>query len=74
MSKLQQYILLGGLLFLIYGTPIGRLLKSSAFLNVVWGMIGFLLIVAVIITWPEIKEKLKKKKKRKSSFWDKEGF
>ena len=72
MSKLKQYVLLGGLIFLICGTPIGRLLKSSTFLNVIWGIIGFLLIIAVIVTWPEIKEKRQTKKKR--SFGDNERF
>ena len=59
MSKFQQYFILGGGILLIQWAPIRQLLQSSTFLNVVWGIIGFLLIVAVVITWPGIKKKLK---------------
>lgn len=63
MSKLKQYFLLGGIIFLIQWSPVRQMLQSSTFLNVVWGIIGFLLIVAVIVTWPGIKKKLKERKK-----------
>ena len=68
MSRLQQYLFFGGLLALFRWTPLGRLLQSDSFINVVSGVIVVLLAVAVFVVFPQIK----KKQQRRNSFRDDE--
>jgi len=66
MSRLQQYLFLGGMLALLQWTSTGFLLQSPAFLRVVAKIIAVLLIVAVLVTWPRIKKKWRERQERLS--------
>lgn len=49
-------------------TPLGRLLQTDSFINIVLGVIVVLLAIAVFVVFPWIK----KKQRRKNSFRDDE--
>lgn len=68
MSRLRQYLFFGGLLMLFRWTPLGRLLQTDSFINIVLGVIVVLLAIAVFVVFPWIK----KKQRRKNSFRDDE--
>lgn len=57
MSKLQQYLFLGGLVVLFQWTPLKRLLQSDSFIDIVFVVIAVLLAVAVFVVFPQIKKK-----------------
>ncbi|MGN1079968.1 MAG: hypothetical protein ACI4TE_07350 [Alphaproteobacteria bacterium] len=61
MSKLKQYIVFGGLLFLFQMDSVKRIFQSPSFLNTVLGGIGILLVIAVIITISAQKRQKKQK-------------
>lgn len=63
MSRLQQYLLFGVIVFLVQFTSLGHLLQSASFLNVMLGIIGCLLVIAVLIT-------VRTTKKRKRGYKD----
>ena len=62
-SKFWQTLLFCGIVALFNWTPVGRFLQSSFLLNAVLGIIVFLWIIAIMVTWSDIKEKLGKYKK-----------
>lgn len=51
MSRFKQYLFFGGLLFIFQSRLVKGVFQSPAFLNTVLGMIVFLLIVAVVVTY-----------------------
>lgn len=50
MSKLKQYLIFGGILFLFQTDIVKKIFQSSSFLHTVLGAIGLLLITAVIVS------------------------
>ncbi len=64
MSRFQQYLFLGGMLLLLQRTAAGKSLQSASFLITVGGIIAVLLLVAVLVTLPRMKEKWRERKKK----------
>lgn len=62
-SKLQQYIILGGVLVLFQTDGVRRIFQSASFLHTVLGAIGILLITAVVVSVSAEKRKKKRKEK-----------
>lgn len=50
MSKLQQYLVLGGILFLFQTKFVRGIFQSSSLLYVILGIIGVLLVTAVVLS------------------------
>ena len=64
MTRLQQYLFLGGMLLLLQRTAAGKSLQSASFLITVGEIIAVLLLVAVLVTLPRMKEKWRERKKK----------
>ena len=61
MSKWQQYIVLGGILFIFQTKGVRQIFQSSSFLYTVCGTIAVILVVAVIASVCTEKRKEKQK-------------
>lgn len=71
MQRLQYYLLYGGLIALLYWSPVRDFLQSPAFMNTVLWIIGGLWGLVIIVTFPAIKRKWKERRNKDSN--DKEG-
>ena len=62
MSSFLLYLMFGLLLLLIRW--IGDILQTPSFLKGTAGAIAFLLLVAVLVTWPQMKKQWRKRTKK----------
>ena len=62
MASFLQYLMFGLLLLLIRW--IGVFFQKPFFFEAVAGMIAFLLLVSVLVTWPQMKKQWRKRTKK----------
>jgi len=62
MSSFLRYLLFGLLLLLL--RQIGDFLQAPSFLKATAGVVAFLLLVAVLVTWPQIKKEWRNRTKK----------